>query len=427
MIEIEGGGRSMKQSDTEPGVLNLFRLFLVIQLVLIYINVGAHSARGFLQGCPWCAVAFGTGSILGLLGYLTLPWLQKSLGKWHLPAGLVLTAVISLIAQNFFLYFREPSGATGSEETAWQLFLFLFIPLVLTGWQYDFKAVVAYCLFTAVLDYTFMRFGREDFALFEDTYRRLIFIRTLSFLIVGYILSQIVASMRQQRTALERANRKLVHYAATLEQLATSQERNRLGRELHDTLAHTLSGLAVQLEGVKSLWDTDPSAASQMLEKSLQVTRSGLKETRQAIQALRATPIEDLGISLAVRELAENAAARAGFTLQLEIDKDLGEISPAIEQCLYRITQEALENIVRHAQARIVHLKLGAGDGRLILGIGDDGVGFDLAAVDRESHYGLRGICERAELVNGDFRLQSQPGKGTSIQLIIRKNRAEGY
>lgn len=410
----------LQESRIEPGLLNIFRIFLILELILIFVNVFAHSARGFIMGCPWCAVAFGTGSSLFLLVYLSIPGLQKKLARYYLPIALLFTAVFSLVAQDLFLYFQAPFPRGSSEETAWQLFLFLFIPLVLIAWQYDFKAVIAYCLFTAVLDYVLMNYGRPDFYQFADTYRRLIFIRSLSFLIAGYVIARIVAQMRAQRAALQEANRKLTLYAATLEQLAVSRERNRMARELHDTLAHTLSGLAVQLEGVKSLWRSDPAQSYAMLEGSLTATRSGLTETRKSIQALRATPLEDLGLLLAIRDLARTAAERAGFQFQLELPDSLGEISPQQEQCLYRVAQEALENIVKHAAAEQVSLKLCRQNGALTLTIRDDGRGFDPDSVDGEGHYGLRGICERAEMAGGNVAFTSQPGDGTQVQLSIK-------
>jgi signal transduction histidine kinase len=364
-------------------------------------------------------MAFGTSSILILLMYLSIPWLQKRLAGWYLPIALVFTAIVSLVAQDYFLYFQSPFAGGSSEETAWQLFLFLFIPLVLIGWQYDFKSVLTYCIFTAFLDYILMRCGREDFYLFADTYKRLIFIRSLSFLIAGYVIARVVQQMRQQRTSLQEANKKLALYATTLEQLAVSRERNRMARELHDTLAHTLSGLAVQLEGVKSLWQADPQKSHTMLESSLEATRSGLTETRKAIQSLRATPLDDLGLLLAIRELAHAAAERAGIQLQLELPHSLDEMSIQHEQCIYRVAQEALENIVKHAKAEHVSVKLRQRNGILELTIMDNGIGFDPDLVDQEHHYGLRGVCERAEMVDARLRIESQPQQGTTIHLEL--------
>jgi signal transduction histidine kinase len=364
-------------------------------------------------------VVFGTVSVILLLVYLSIPWLQKKLSDWYFPIALVITTFISLVAMNLFLYFQLPYSGSSSEETAWQLFLFLFIPLVLIGWQYDFKAVVTYCLFTAILDYALMACGRDDFYLFDDSYKRLIFIRTLSFLIAGYVIARVVEQMRRQRLALHEANRKLTLYATTLEQLAVSRERNRMARELHDTLAHTLSGLAVQLEGVKSLWQSDPQKSSLMLDQSLEATRSGLSETRKAIQSLRATPLEDLGLLIAIQEMALAAAERAGFQIQLELPESLGEIPGQYEQCIYRVAQESLENIVKHAGAEQVILKLHRLNGGLVLTITDDGGGFDPDAVDQEHHFGIRGICERAEMVEARLQIESQHQQGTTIHLEI--------
>jgi signal transduction histidine kinase len=208
-----------------------------------------------------------------------------------------------------------------------------------------------------------------------------LFIRTISFILVGYMVVRLMTTQREQRRALAEANTQLAHYAATLEQLATSRERNRLARELHDTLAHSLSGIAVQLEAVKTLWENSPEDAA-MLEQSLATTRSGLTETRRALQALRASPLEDLGLALAVRSLAESVAARSGLALDLEAPERLENLSPDLEQGIYRIVQEALENIAQHANARNVKMQLSQTDGHFTLTISDDGQGFQMESVD---------------------------------------------
>jgi signal transduction histidine kinase len=293
----------------------------------------------------------------------------------------------------------------------------------LVSWQYSFREVVVYCLFTAFLDFLLVRLNNPDFYLAHQTYNRLIFIRTLSFLIAGAIISRIVTQMRRQRVALQLANQRLANYAVTLEQLTLSRERNRLARELHDTLAHTLSGLAVQLEGIKSLWSSDSQRAYAMLENSLSATRVGLTETRHAIHALRSAPLEALGFELALQELAHSTAERGGFECRFEdgfekADQTL-KLSQNAEQCLYRAAQEALDNIVRHAQANQVILRLESQDGITILTIRDDGVGFDPDQGVADGHFGLRGLCERAELAGGQVTIESQPGLGTTVRIEV--------
>jgi signal transduction histidine kinase len=232
---------------------------------------------------------------------------------------------------------------------------------------------------------------------------------------------RLIAAQRAQRRSLTEANARLAHHAATLEQLAISRERNRLARELHDTLAHTLSGLAVQLEATRSLWERDPGGARALLDASLVATRAGLSESRRALQALRAAPIEELGLLRALQRMAESAAERSGLALDLRLpERDL-ELPPDIEQCIYRVAQEALENVVRHAEASQVAVHLLYDRQRAALLVRDDGQGFDSTQVDATQRLGLRGMRERARLAGGQLELTSQPGVGTSIHLILCK------
>jgi signal transduction histidine kinase len=412
----------MPKTTLEPGLLKLFRLFLVVQLLLIYVNVFVHHERGYLGNRPWTVIFIVTVVIVLLLLYLSLPGLQERLGWAYLPIAILGASIFSLLAQDVLLYSEAFYANQGSAESAWQLFMFLFIPLVLVGWQYGFKAVLIFCICSAFVDHFLLVNAYPEVFADSSTHARLIFIRTFSFLFVGFVISRIVQELRQQRLALQQANEKLVHHAATLEQLSISRERNRMASELHDTLAHTLSGVAIQLEGVRSLWVSDPTKSRTMLEASLAVTRSGLTETRKAIQSLRASPIEDLGIRLAVQELARSAAERAGFRLRFVAAETGWELPADLEQCIYRVAQEALENIVRHAGAREVSLSLSRQDGRILLVITDDGGGFDVDAVDHADHYGLRGMRERAEVAGGHLSIESRPGQGACVRLEMSEH-----
>jgi len=240
--------------------------------------------------------------------------------------------------------------------------------------------------------------------------------RAILTMFVGYIVSNLIEEQRIQRRDLAEANRKLVRYAVTLEQLTISRERNRLARELHDTLAHALSGLAVQLDAIAAVWDDIPPRAEAMLERALSIARIGLDETRRALGDLRATPLEDLGLGLAVRALAEDIAARGGLALDLDVPEQMYNLSPEVQQCYYRVAQEALENVARHADARRVGVSLRQADARLTLQVSDDGLGFEDQEVDPE-RFGLRGMRERAELIGGTLTVASHAGQGTTVRL----------
>ncbi|MFZ6031442.1 MAG: sensor histidine kinase [Chloroflexota bacterium] len=409
----------MQSASLESGILKVFRFFLSVQLLLLFVSVLAHGKHSYLEGNPWLILLAGGSSSALLLGYLSWPWLQRKLGRFYLPLALVLSALFSLVLQDIFLDIRFTAAEGSREETAWTLFLFLFIPLVLVSWQYDFKAVVAYTVFTLVCDYALMRYGRADFHQFAGTYGRLLLVRAISFLIAGYVIAGIMHRFRQQRGALQRANRDLAHYAATLEQLTISRERNRMARELHDTLAHTLSGIAVQLEAAESLWPLDAAEARAMLAKSLAATRTGLAETRRALQALRASPLEDMGLPLALRTLAEGAAERAGFQLDMAFPDPAPKLAPDVAQGVYRIVQEALENVVRHAGATRVDVRWDVAGSRLAFSVRDNGCGFFLSEQVSGQHFGLRGMKERAGMMGADLTVISHAGQGTAVRLSL--------
>jgi signal transduction histidine kinase len=244
-------------------------------------------------------------------------------------------------------------------------------------------------------------------------------IQTVSFLVVGYFISFLIRRLQQEQESLAQANAQLTDYAATLEELTITRERNRMARELHDTLAHTLSALSVQLETVKAYWDVDSAAAQQMLDKSLAATRSGLQETRRALKSLRASPLDDLGLALALRRMAEETAARANLQLNLSLPERFPSLSPDVEQCIYRVAQEAVANAAHHANAHLLTVQLSANEPSVRLLVRDDGLGFDVQQGEGSGHFGLPGMRERAQSVGGQLTIDSRPGQGTTIWLTI--------
>jgi len=404
----------------EPGLLQVFRLFVAVRLALLALTLCAQviwpEQRTERYSIP------GIVETAFLLGYLSWGWLRKALGEIYLPLALAVATVgpIFEAALGFGMQIAADGNAALSFTTsAWQLILTLFVPLVLIGWQYDFTAVMVFCVGAALLD---LALGAPLSRLGGFRYRQVVgvvFIRTLLYAVVGYLVVRLVREQRTQRKALEKANVRLANTAITLEQLTISRERNRLARELHDTLAHTLSALAVQLEAAHTLWDTNPTESHTLLERALAATRDGLGEARRAIQSLRSAPLEDLGLALALRHLAQSAAERAGLALDVRIPERLRDVSPEIEQAIYRVADEALANAARHANARQVAIALEPSEGHLTLTISDDGRGFDPAQAPADGRYGLRGMRERAEMIGGELTVESHPGRGTTIRLRV--------
>jgi len=154
-----------------------------------------------------------------------------------------------------------------------------------------------------------------------------------------------------------------------------------------------------------------------MLDRSLDGTRSGLTEARRAIQALRAAPLEELGLGGAVVELAVRATESGSLPVACDVGEDLGELDPEIEQAVYRIADEALANAVRHSGAAKATVRLDRRGNRVRLAVWDDGEGFDVSADPAGGHHGLRGMRERAELIGARLELVSRPGGGTTLHL----------
>ena len=349
------------------------------------------------------------------------PWIQRKLKQAFIPVVIAIIMVMPIVV-NLLMGRLSPLGPRFAtpEGPVLAMFPFVFIALLLVAWQYKWQYILLVILGIAGLNLgvIWSLTGGPGAPPFIGGLV-ITLIQTIIFLAVGFSISYLMSRLRGQQQSLEAANISLTHYASTLEQLATTRERNRLARELHDTLAHTLSALSVQLEAVKAYWDVDHQTARSTLVKSLTATHSGLEETRRALQALRATPLDDLGLALAVRTMVEDTAARANLTLDLLITDKLPSLSPDAEQCVYRVAQEAVTNVAKHAKAKNLTVDLEFIEGKVTLIVRDDGVGFNIKKNDKVSHFGLAGMRERAQLVGGEITIISKPGEGTTIKLTI--------
>lgn len=245
--------------------------------------------------------------------------------------------------------------------------------------------------------------------------------QVLASLAVGYVVAHLNNLEKQQRAELEKANRQLLQHSLLLEQLTISHERNRLARELHDTLAHTLSSTTVQLEASQALRSKDQAKSQQLVQQSLQRLRSGLTETRRALEALRASPLEDLGFLLALRELILDYQQRTGWLIDLQLPEYISKVSPIIEQTLYRCMQEVLSNIDRHSAATEVEIMINVTGQVIRLFVRDNGRGFNVEEITTmEKRFGIVGMQERVEALGGLLKIDSQVENGTTIDIEMR-------
>jgi two-component system, NarL family, sensor kinase len=203
-------------------------------------------------------------------------------------------------------------------------------------------------------------------------------------------------------------------------QLGAVEERNRLAREIHDTLAQGLAAVVLRLETAGALLDAgaDSARLRETIEQALGLTRASLEEARRSVLDLRAAPLEGRTLGEALSELADVTTARGELQVSFEATGAAHPLPVRIEAGLYRIAQEALTNAVRHAAARTVRLRLETTPERVRLSILDDGRGFDPERVGKE-RYGLVGLAERAKLLGGRLDLRSGPGHGTRIEVEV--------
>ncbi len=200
-------------------------------------------------------------------------------------------------------------------------------------------------------------------------------------------------------------------------QAGAAEERSRLARELHDTLAQGLTALTLQLETADALLESDPERARHMIQQALGQVRANLDETRRSVQDLRSRSLEQGPFSEALRKLAEDHAGRWKLALDLDL-QPVAALPPRVESALYRVAQEALTNVVRHARAHTVTLKLRVDAHAARLHVHDDGRGFDPDNV-RPGRFGLIGMNERVKLLGGQLTITSAPEGGACIEAVI--------
>lgn len=237
-----------------------------------------------------------------------------------------------------------------------------------------------------------------------------------------------VASTESRRLLqeLQTAHEQLQAYATRAEELAVVEERNRLAREMHDTLGHRLTVAAVQLEGAQKLVNRDPAKAITIIGTVREQVLEGLRELRRTVAALRTPLEEELPLRSALTRLASNFMEATGIQTELTLPATIPDLPADHRLALYRTAQEALTNVQRHAAAKQAHIEVALVDNQqsipgkiettVQISIQDDGVGIE--ATTAANGYGLRGLAERATYLGGDLLIQPRPGGGT--RLVMR-------
>ncbi len=228
--------------------------------------------------------------------------------------------------------------------------------------------------------------------------------------------AQLVNELRAATAQLERAR-------DAEAELATLRERERVARDLHDGLGHSLVALSVQLEAVQRLYPVDPARASAQIDEMKRLTRDSMAQLRAALDGLRASGPADEPLSAAIRRLGVDLAQRSGLAVTCDVAAAADTLRPAAAAALWRITQEALTNVERHAGASAVCVRLALlppdAPARAVLTIADDGRGLPPDADARPGHYGLRGMRERVEGLGGTLTLTNHDGACLTAEIPL--------
>ncbi|MBN3949658.1 MAG: PAS domain-containing protein [Nostoc sp. NMS7] len=224
----------------------------------------------------------------------------------------------------------------------------------------------------------------------------------------------LITDISEQRNAALREQKRA-------EQASILEERNRMAREIHDTLAQSFTGILVQVGAATQVLADDIEATQAHLEIIDELARTGLAEARRSVSALRPQLLEDGNLHSALHRLVTQMRAAADTALIYEIKGTAYSLPTEVENHLLRIGQEALTNAIKYADAAEIRVELVYDNAQCILRVKDDGRGFGVATIPAVGGFGLLGMSERAEHLGAQLSIQSQPGQGTEIVVIVNR------
>ncbi|MFO7170663.1 MAG: sensor histidine kinase [Chloroflexota bacterium] len=243
--------------------------------------------------------------------------------------------------------------------------------------------------------------------------------------------ARLAAELARERDDLARLAAENARLAEQASQSATLAERNRLARELHDTIAQGLTALTMQLEAAQRALDRDPARARARLTRAHELSRATLEDVRRSVWALAEPPVDAAGLAAALEQLTSDFTARSGVAGSFQHIGPPPPIDSAAATQVLRVAQEALQNVEKHAEASSAQVELRVDAAGVRLEVRDDGRGFEGAAQPAGQNgggFGLLSLRERARLGGGAIEIASGPGQGTCVSMFIARpeGRADG-
>lgn len=248
------------------------------------------------------------------------------------------------------------------------------------------------------------------------------------FLFILYMVTSLLAQMNEKEQILKLneeltdANAQLERYAFEAERMAETRERNRLAREIHDTLGHSLTGIITGVEACIMLMDIAPEATKEQLRAIAEVARKGMTDVRASVKALRPDMLEQLSIGDALKKLIDDTSRSTGVNIDYLCETALDDLGQDEEDVVYRVIQESMTNAIRHGNADRIWIRIRREENRLLIRIQDNGKGDP----EIKEGFGLNHMRERLEMLNGTLSYNGENGFLIEASLPIRWGQEQG-
>lgn len=396
-----------------------FRFLLYLEWILLFVTaLSEASPIGFHHVYRFPLLAILSIAGFGVMGL-------------RMPTGKLVYKIIYTSLEIFLISLTAFGGGTSTggglrflllAGGGIQLFPFLYVVLVIRScliFQLPGRLVVtglSFTLFLLTLSHWFQNFSERP--LRPQVRERLQFILTGYTLLFGLSLAFVLLLMnallaeRQSREKVAIAHEQLRQYALRIEDQATLQERNRIARDIHDSLGHSLTALNLQLETALKLLSADPIKAQKFLTQAKQLGSTALQDVRHSVSALRSNPLQGRSLKEAIASLAEESHRSTGLSAKCSITLTC-PIPPEVTTAVYRIVQEALTNICKYADATEVNIQVQTSKTQLEMIIQDNGKGFNVK--QNTTGFGLQGMRERTLALGGKFEINSAFNQGCQI------------
>jgi signal transduction histidine kinase len=367
------------------------------------------------------------------------------LNRWHQPAWALswgeiwLLALVAAQIGAYLRFFAFPSRWTNS-RSAWHLYFCAIFTLWFLSWR------VERSLEWAIMAYMGQMFGVLPprfsipstllvLAVYLPTrigWERLPGVSVKEWLAyggfvfgwsaLGLFLHRLVVTSAERAKLIQQLKAAQVELEAARQrdaEFSALRERERLARDLHDSLGHGLVTLNVQLEVAQRLYSVDPARASALMEEMKTLIRTSMEQLRRSLAGLRTPGLGDSPLTAAIETLCVETAKRSGLKITRGLPPELDRLPPAVSECLWRFAQETLCNVERHARASQVTLIFEYRPNEVVLRVSDDGCGIAPGSEGKSGHYGLRGLRERVEGLGGSFRVSANETKGATLEARI--------